>query len=210
MIRVKVCGITRPEDALDAAAAGADFIGMVFAASPRRVVVAAAAEIGAALAAEYPSVGRVGVFVNPEREEIEEAAAAASLTHLQIHGRPPGGGALPLPWIAALALAGPEDARTPDGSPWAILVEPRVEGLSGGTGRPFPWEWARPLVGSRRVFAAGGLDAETVAPLLLVLSPYGVDASSRLERSPGIKDSAKVRAFIDAVRERERKEGPQS
>jgi phosphoribosylanthranilate isomerase len=209
MIRVKICGITRPEDALDAAREGADFIGMVFAESPRRVSVAAAAEIGAALAAAHPTVGRVGVFVSPGRAEVEETAISARLTHVQIHGRPPGGKALPFPWIAALALTGPGDARAPEGAPWAVLVEPKVEGLSGGTGLRFPWEWARPLLATRRVFVAGGLDSETVGPLLRALTPYGVDASSRLEKAPGIKDPAKVRAFIRAVRKHTRKESTQ-
>ncbi len=206
MIRVKVCGITRAEDALHAARSGADLIGMVFAPSPRRVDLAGAGKIVEALSSGWADLGRVGVFVNPTLKEIEEATAAASLTHVQIHGTPPAEGLPRLPWIAAIGLASADDARAPAGNPWAVLVEPRVEGLAGGTGKSFPWEWVRPLLVRGRVFVAGGLDAARVGELLDVLTPFGVDASSGLESEPGIKDPVKVQAFIRTVRAHEEKE----
>jgi phosphoribosylanthranilate isomerase len=203
MIRIKICGITRPEDALHAARSGADLIGMVFAPSPRQVDLVAARRIVAALESGWADLGRVGVFVNPSRAEIEEAAAAASLTHVQIHGALPPEGPPRLPWIAAIALASVDDARPPAGNPWAVLVEPKVPGMTGGTGETFPWEWARPLMDRGRVFVAGGLDAERIGSLLDMLTPFGVDASSRLESEPGIKDPDKVQAFIRAIRAHE-------
>lgn len=200
MIRIKICGVTREEDALHAAALGADLIGMVFARSARRVSVETAARIGAVLEEAYPDVARVGVFVDPSPDDLERAVDESRLTHLQVHGRiperlPPG-----IPWIGAIALSGPQDVRAPSGDPWAILVEPRVEGGAGGTGQVFPWEWARDLIARRRVLIAGGLDADRAADLLRIMRPYGLDASSRLESSPGVKDPQRVRAFIEAVR----------
>ena len=206
MIRIKICGITRPEDALHAARSGADLIGMVFAPSPRRVDPASAGKIVQALESGWADLGRVGVFVNPTLSEIEDATAAASLTHVQIHGTVPAGGLQRLPWIAAIGLARAEDAQPPPGNPWAVLVEPKMPDQAGGTGRTFPWEWVRPLLVRGRVFIAGGLDAERVGALLDVLTPFGVDASSRLESAPGIKDPDKVQAFIRAVRAHEEKE----
>lgn len=206
MIRVKICGITRVADALEAARAGADMIGMVLAPSPRRVSIPMAAEIADALESDFPEVGRVGVFVSATREEIEAATASVRLTHVQIHGGIHDATSA-LPTIVAVALGSPEDARVPEPAPWGLLVEPKVPGLSGGTGQALRWEWARPLLSRHpRLFVAGGLDAREVTKLLPILTPYAVDASSRLEEAPGIKDPGKVRAFIDAVRRFERKE----
>jgi phosphoribosylanthranilate isomerase len=206
VIRVKVCGITRVADALDAARAGANLIGMVLAPSPRRVSLPVAAEISDALARDFPEVERVGVFTNPTYDEIDAALASVRVTHLQIHGRVPVR-TWDLPTIEAIALGSPADARCPEPAPWGLLVEPKVSGLAGGTGRLLRWDWVRPLLSRHpRLFVAGGLDAGAVTALLPLFTPYAVDASSRLEQAPGIKDPEKVRAFIDAVRRFERKE----
>ncbi|MBD3161407.1 MAG: phosphoribosylanthranilate isomerase [Candidatus Latescibacteria bacterium] len=200
MTRVKICGITRTEDALQAAALGADWIGFVMAPSPRRIEPAAVGRIARRLAEAHPAVGRVGVFVDPTVEEIEEAVEAAALTHVQIHGTAPERLPAGIPWIAALGLTGPEGAAVPPGDPWGLLVEPRIDGRMGGTGQTFPWDWARPLAAFPRLFVAGGLDAERVTALLRVLRPFAVDASSRLETAPGVKDPGKLEAFFTAVR----------
>lgn len=208
MIRVKVCGIRREEDAIAAAEAGADLIGFVFAESPRQVDAAAASAIARRLEREFPACGRVGVFVDPASESVERAAEAARLTHVQIHGRAPRSLPAGTLWIAAVGIAGPDEAVLPDGpQPWGMLVEPRVPGLAGGTGSAFPWVWVKPLVERTRLFVAGGLDAGRVAALLKEMRPYAVDASSRLETRPGEKDPHKVRAFIEAVRAAEKNGG---
>lgn len=215
MIRVKICGITRMEDAITSAAAGADLVGFVLAPSARRADLKAVGEISRRLRREWPRVARVGVFVDPSPDEIARAAEEADLTHVQIHGRIPTPMPADRPWIAALALATAEDAAgaaafagPADGAaPWALLVEPKDAQLAGGTGRTLPWAWAAPLVARHRVIIAGGLDADRVSPLLGRLTPYGVDASSRLEVAPGIKDPAKIRAFVAAVRAKEKERG---
>jgi phosphoribosylanthranilate isomerase len=207
MIRVKVCGITNVDDALQAAWAGADLLGFIFAPSPRRVTPQTARAIAEHLEGPFPHVARVGVFVDPSAAEIASIVEEGCLTHVQIHGRAP----LPLPvdrpWIAACPVGAESDAQVPPGEPWAVLFETKVEGLHGGTGQVFPWEWVRSLCERARVFVSGGLDAERVAALLATITPFGVDASSRLEREPGIKDPAKVRAFVDAVRAHEARQG---
>ncbi len=210
MTLVKVCGITRIEDATAAAEAGADLVGFVFAASPRRAEPAAVRGISERLARDHPRLGRVGVFVDPSRDDLARTAREALLTHIQIHGAVPSPLPSGLPWIGAVSIGSREDAARIAGEAeeaWALLLDARDPRQAGGTGRTFPWEWAAPIVVRRRVIVAGGLDAENVGSLLDRLAPFGVDASSRLETSPGIKDPAKVRAFIRAVRRREGRAG---
>jgi phosphoribosylanthranilate isomerase len=185
---------------MHAAGAGTDYIGFIFAPSPRRVAIRQAATISAQLEDRFPGIGRVGVFVEPDQDELITTAASTGLTHVQIYGSLPKRRPESLPCIAAVRAGAPGEVRIPDGDPWAVLVEPRVAGKTGGTGRSFPWEWVEPLLSQTRVFVAGGLDAAAVAALLQVVTPFGVDASSGLERSPGVKDPEKVRAFIEAVR----------
>lgn len=207
MIRIKICGITRLADALTAGWAGADMIGYVFAPSPRRIDLREAGLISEKLDRLIPFLGRVGVFVDPSPTELVDAVETALVTHLQIHGRVPDSLPDEIPWIKALSLASEEDTRLPEEDPWAVLVEPKVEGLRGGTGQILPWRWVTPLIDKARVFVAGGLDAEAVASLLKSVHPFGVDASSALESSPGVKDPRKVTDFIAAVRSLEPKKG---
>lgn len=200
MTRVKICGLTRLQDAFTAAEAGADFVGFVFAPSPRRADPAATRALSIALDDAFPHLGRVAVFVHPRRDEVVETVEQAHCTHAQIHGPVPDGLPESLPVIAVQALGAPEDAVLPERGRWGLLVEPKVEERTGGTGQVFPWAWARPLLAHPRLFLAGGLDAERVIALLGVLRPFAVDASSRLELEPGVKDPERVVAFIRAVR----------
>jgi len=203
MILVKICGLTRLSDALHAASAGADLLGFVFAPSPRQADPQAVGAMASQLKGSFPRVGRVGVFVDPGEDELARICEQADLTHAQIYGTRPVQLPKGLPWIAAVALTGAGEAVVPLGDPWAVLLEPGKVGQGGGTGRTFPWEWARPWIQRTRVLIAGGLDADRVPELLQSVVPFGVDASSRLEREPGIKDPAKVEAFIQAVRREE-------
>jgi phosphoribosylanthranilate isomerase len=200
MIQVKVCGITRVEDAFLAAEAGADLVGFIFAASPRQIAAAAARTISERLGDRFHHLGRVGVFVNPTAAELSRTAEAALLTHIQVYGALPAEPPQGLRVICALPVARQEDLAVPAREPWAVLVEPKIPGRTGGTGQRFPWAWLSPFVSKVRLFVAGGLDAESVVDLLSTITPFGVDASSGLERAPGVKDPAKVRAFVQAVR----------
>lgn len=200
MIRVKICGVTRVADALHAARAGADAIGLNFAAvSPRRVSVAQAAEIAAALPA---SVCRVGIFVDADRAAIAAVLAAVPLDALQFHGDE--APALCAGWdrktIKAVRVRGPETlAAARDYAVDFLLADAWVPGQAGGTGQRVPLDWLRD-VARERLILAGGLTPDTVADAVRAVRPAGVDVASGVETAPGIKDPEKVERFIANAR----------
>jgi phosphoribosylanthranilate isomerase len=182
---IKICGITRREDAEAAVEAGASALGFIFyPQSPRYVTSAKAAELGKGLA-----VCKVGVFVDETPAAIEAAMSAARLDVAQIYGgtAPDGVRAWKafrmIPGFGALAIDGAE----------AIVLDGPTNGIS------FDWSSARNVYD--KVIVAGGLDASNVAAAIRLARPWGVDASSRLESAPGIKDHARVRRFIHAAQE---------
>lgn len=204
---VKICGVTSKEDARLAADAGADAVGLVFwPGSPRHVDVATARGITAVLP---PFVLRVGVFVNADRETLARIAEEAGLDLLQLHGDEPPEALENLPRRALKSIRvgpgfAPAEAERYAGSAAGLLLDTRVEGTPGGTGRAFDWSLARGLK-ERCGFLvlAGGLTPETVGEAIRAVRPHGVDVSSGVESSPGRKDPLKVRAFVEAVRSAE-------
>ncbi len=201
-VRSKICGITRIEDALAAVDAGADAIGLVFyAKSPRAVNVQQARAIIAALP---PFVTTVGLFVNASRCELGEILDAVPLDLLQFHGdeTPADCEGYHRPWIKALRVkAGDDIAASCKAYAGAsgILLDTYVEGVPGGTGEAFDWSLV-PKDLSKPIILAGGLSATNVAQAIAQVHPYAVDVSGGVEQSKGIKDHAKIRAFIQAVR----------
>lgn len=201
--RVKICGITRLEDALSAVAQGADALGFVFyAKSPRAVTPEQAAAI---LAQLPPFVSSVGLFVNAPPQEIDATLERAPLDLLQFHGEESARdcAAFSRPYIKAIRMAPEvnlaEQARRYSQAR-ALLLDTYVAGVQGGTGQRFDWSripenFAKPLV------IAGGLDAENVAEVIQQARPYAVDVSGGVEAAKGIKDPAKISAFMRAVRE---------
>lgn len=201
--RIKVCGITRPEDAVAAAAAGADAVGVVFAPSPRQVTAARAAEVLSALPDE---VRRVGVFVNPSLEEVAEAVELARLDMVQLHGEesPEFCVAVGMP-VAKAVRVGPDfDSAMIEpyrGAITLLLLDTYVPGVAGGTGLPFGWhELAGRLPSTAPIAVGGGLRSYNVAEAIRVLRPFAVDVSSGVEASPGIKDVRLMEAFVAEVR----------
>ena len=201
---MKVCGITSPGDAVAAAEAGADAIGLVFwPRSPRVVTIEQARAIGDALP---PFVVRVGVFVDAGRDEMARVADAARLDLLQLHGDEPPEALDDLPRRALKAVRvgdgfAPADALRYEGRAAGLLLDTKAPGAPGGTGRAFDWSLARGVrERSRFLLLAGGLTPENVRTALDAVRPAGVDASSSLESAPGKKDHARVRAFVEAVR----------
>lgn len=196
-----------PQIAAAAADAGADAVGLIFAPSRRRVSVEQAAAVVATLP---PFVARVGVFVNAPPTDVAAAARAVPLDLVQLHGEEPpetvaalrGQG---LRVIKALRVADrldPEDLeRYPAAA--AVMLDTRVDGQAGGSGRPFTWEVARGMSDRFTIILSGGLRAENVAEALAIVRPYGVDVSSGVE-TDGRKDPDKIRHFIDKVRRWER------
>lgn len=201
-VRSKICGITRVEDALAAAAAGADAIGLVFyAKSPRAVSVEQAQQIIAALP---PFVTTVGLFVDMPRPELQQILAQVPLDLLQFHGdesveQCEGYGR---PYIKALRVKAGDDiaalmAQYPSAS--GVLLDTFVEGVPGGTGLAFDWSLV-PAELPKPVILAGGLTPDNVATAIDRVRPYAVDISGGVESAKGIKDADKVRAFIRAAR----------
>lgn len=201
-VRVKICGITRVEDALAAAAAGADAIGLVFyAKSPRAVDIEQARAI---LAALPPFVTTVGLFVDAERNELERILASVPLDLLQFHGDESVQQceAFGRPYIKALRVKAGDDiaaqvARYP--SAQGILLDAYVEGVPGGTGEAFDWSLI-PQALSQPLILAGGLRPDSVAEAVSRVRPYAVDVSGGVEASKGVKDVEKIGAFIRAAR----------
>ena len=198
---VKICGITRFEDAALAARLGAAWVGFVFwPRSPRFVDPAAAADI---LAGLPPHVVGVGVFVDQAIEEVNATAARVGLGAVQLHGDEPAAACARCKWrvIKAVRLS-PE--RTPEavGAIWpraTVLVDAFDPVRMGGTGRLVDWTLAARIARRRRTILSGGLGAENVGEALRRVAPYGLDVSSGVEARPGIKDPERMRAFFDAV-----------
>ncbi|HUT37542.1 MAG TPA: phosphoribosylanthranilate isomerase [Planctomycetota bacterium] len=202
MVRVKVCGICRPEDALAAAEAGADAIGLVFAESPRRVGVAQAQAI---LAALPPFVTPVALFVNESPATILTKCELLGIRTVQLHGDEPPDVARALGGlcvIKAFRISGEADLEALTGYPAAAyLLDSKVAGRRGGTGVALDWALAARAVGLGRIILAGGLTPDNVAEAICRVRPYGVDVSSGVESAPGVKDAAKLRAFVAAARD---------
>lgn len=200
-VKVKICGLTSVADALTAAEAGADMIGLMFyPKSPRHIDLATAADISRALP---PHIMRVGVFVNPEPAVVMEAIAACGLNLLQFHGQeePDFCTSFGLMSVKALrvqdaaSLTALENYQTD-----AFLLDAYSQAGLGGTGEKFNWDLAIEAKRyGRPIFLAGGLTPENIAGAVAQVQPFAVDVSSGVESAPGKKDPAKVRAFIQAA-----------
>lgn len=200
--RVKICGITRAEDGLAAVAAGADAIGLVFEEnSPRYVSVEHARAIVAALP---PYITAVALFVDAKAAHIEGVLNRVSVNLLQFHGKetPDQCRRFGRPYVKAVRMRDGVDPRAyaSDFSDAAgLLLDTYAHGPVGGTGETF--DWARvPREVAKPVILAGGLTPDNVSEAIMAVGPYAVDVSSGVERSKGIKDAAKIAAFISAVR----------
>ena len=218
MAWIKICGTTNLDDALAATEAGANALGFVFAPSPRRISPRDAARITAALPAK---VEKLGVFVNQSVDLVLDTVEKAGLTGVQLHGEEDVRYARQLQQkngqlriIRAISLRDVGDGKgkglavaTQEEAARifsALLLDSGSGSRRGGTGSTFGWQEAAPMA---RLFAkkfpliiAGGLNAENVAKALRIFQPWGVDVVSGVERAPGEKDPAKLRAFIAAVR----------
>ena len=184
-MRIKVCGITRREDALVAAEAGASAIGFIFyPQSPRYIAPERAAVLGEGL-----DLWKVGIFVDETSAAIEAVMRAAHLDVAQIYG---GGAPAGARFWKAYRVADSFDGWRGEGAE-AVFLDSAKNGLS--------FDWKLALNAAPKVIVAGGLDASNVAEAIRIAEPWGVDSSSKLESAPGIKDHDKVRAFVKAARE---------
>jgi len=201
MIRIKICGITNSEDALHAAACGADALGFVFYdKSPRAVTPEQVRQIVAELT---PFVTTVGLFVNEAPEKIRQISDFCGLDVLQLHGDegPEQCVYPPRRVLKALRVKGEESlVGLDDFQVSALLLDAWRPDSYGGTGHVCDWQLAERVAARRRVILAGGLTPDNVAEAIRRVRPYGVDVSSGVESAPGQKDPERVAAFIRNAR----------
>lgn len=201
---IKICGITRSEDARAAAALGVDALGAVFyPPSPRAV------EIGdlARIFADVPdSVLRTALFVNPERSEVEKVLASGYIDRLQFHGDEQRSfcNSFAVPYFKALRVGGgldvlPAIAEYSDAE--LIFLDSFDKKAPGGTGKTFDWSIAKQAVeqSGQHIVLAGGLDPDNVADAVEQVSPFGVDVSTGVESSPGIKCAQRLKEFVQGA-----------
>ena len=202
MVFVKICGVTRVEDALECVEAGADAVGINFhERSPRHCRLEVARAIVEAVADRAVTVG---VFVDRSYEEIVALRERVGFRLAQLHGsESPELLKRLLPHAyKAIRVRGDFAARQAgDYGGETILLDAYVPGIAGGTGKTFDWAVAARVAATRRVILAGGLEPQNVSRAIARVTPYGVDAASGVESAPGKKDLNLVRAFIDAAKQ---------
>ena len=206
MLRVKICGLTTPQDAVAAIEFGANALGFNFyPGSKRHIRLETAADWIAALPR---SVEKIAILVNPSWDEATAAARTAGITALQLHGAEPPEFCRQLReegirFEKAIPVTDADSvADLPDFFTRTLLLDSGGAGEFGGSGRVFPWEIARDFVQSNpplRVVLAGGLTPENVAEAVALVRPFGVDVTSGVESTPGRKDYGLMRAFIAAA-----------
>ncbi len=199
--RVKICGITRPQDLQVAVAAGADALGFVFAAGSPRVLTA---EQAAELARQVPAfVSRVGLFLDQDFAAVSRVLDRVPLSLLQFHGREPADfcRSFGRPYIKALGMASAPEfdaAQREYRDAAALLLDSHRAGEAGGTGRTF--DWAGIPASERPLVLAGGLTPENVREAVRHVRPWAVDVSSGVEDAPGVKNAERIQKFIDEAK----------
>jgi phosphoribosylanthranilate isomerase len=202
MMRVKICGITRIEDAVIATDLGAFALGFVFwPGSPRCIDEEAARVIVDSLPAD---VLKVGVFVNQPIDDVRRISAAAALNVVQLHGDEPAEYVRDVdqPVFKALPVNETFTIERLDGIPndVTVLLDAHDPVKRGGTGRTIDWSLAAAAAARRPVILSGGLTPDNVGAAVDAVHPFGIDVSSGVEQSPGVKDPGRLRALFDAVR----------
>lgn len=201
-VRVKICGLTRPEDVDAASDAGADALGFVFTPRSKRFLDR---DIARELVNRVPAfVARVGLFMDQDADAVEHVLERVPLSLLQFHGSEPPAfcARFGLPYIKALSMAGHReaDAAAGYGDAAAFLLDSHEPGAAGGTGKTFDWDSVPAL--PRPIVLAGGLKPGNVARAVRTVRPWAVDVSSGVEDAPGIKNADKIIEFIqEASRE---------
>ena len=194
---VKICGITRADDAAAAVECGARALGIVFwPGSPRCLDPYRARAIAATLP---PFVTTVGVFVNQPADYVSHVARLVRLGAVQLHGDETADyvARIAAPAIKAVTVGDPQLSAWP--SRTLLLVDVHDPEKRGGTGRTVDWSAAARIAAQRRVLLAGGLTPENVAEAIACVRPFGIDVSSGVEKSPGVKDHGRLRALFEAV-----------
>ena len=212
MTKVKICGISDKKHAIAAIEAGADFIGMVFAESVRRVTPEQAKEIVDAIRQAGTTVKTVGVFVNMPADEVNRIARDCDLDMVQLSGDESWEYCIDIekPVIKAIHMQAQRDDTdqiaifgvdhiSDNDNVYIILLDTHVEGKYGGTGMSFDWKLAKSISAEYPIIVAGGLEPTNVKKAIEKMKPWGVDVSSGVE-TDGEKDIAKIKKFIDEAK----------
>lgn len=205
MTRIKICGITREDDALRAAELGADFLGFIFVReSPRFVAPERARDIAAAVRDKHGESAPklVGVFYDHGPDYIRELASVATLDLAQLHGSEPDDdiAALDLPVIKSLRVGDtlPDTHAAPTAA-W-LLFDTFDERRAGGTGRRFDWSLLAMYQRTKPFFLSGGLGPDNIVAAVTLVRPDAIDLSSGVESEPGVKDHAKLQKLFERIR----------
>jgi len=200
-VRVKICGVTRLEDALAAARLGADALGFNFWPRSKRFIAPDAA--GAIVRQLPPGIATFGVFVDPTHDEVLRAVATSGVGAVQLHGDEPPAlcASLPIPVVKAIRVGGPNDlAQLASYEVRAFLLDTRSAGY-GGSGLRFDWSLATEVARELPILLAGGLTPENVAEAVRTVRPLAVDVASGVEAEPGVKDAIRMELFIRRAKE---------
>jgi phosphoribosylanthranilate isomerase len=196
---VKVCGITRPEDAEAAIDLGADLLGLNFwPGSPRAIDRARGREIAAATCG---GITLVGVFVDQDPSEVEEIAAEVGLALVQLHGREPAEIVARFAGRALRVVRGTPDRDEASATPqaWGFLADTPHARLAGGSGESWDWRPVAPWAAGKPVLVAGGIGPENLGAALAATGAAGIDVNSRVESAPGIKDRARLARLFEEI-----------
>lgn len=209
--KVKICGVTLADDAARVAASGADYIGLNFWPKSKRYLAPERGSLIAGVARSNGAIQVVGVFVDADLDEVTAVTSQVDLDIIQLHGdeHPEDVAAIAAvikrPVWKAIAIGGPKDIEHLDAWPVEALLLDTPSTGKGGSGRTFDWTLARAArqrYGALKLALAGGLDASNVGAAIDAVEPWAVDVASGVEIGPGVKDAAKVTAFVAAVRGR--------
>lgn len=202
---IKICGITQSSDAIAAVDSGADAVGLVFYHKSVRAI--SPGQIGSIVKGINGQSKVVALFVDPNVAEVEMVLDSNYIDMLQFHGAetPEFCASFGLPYMKAVAVKNAEDVRrsiAPYDSADLILLDSYSDKVPGGTGKVFDWDIAKAIVetSDSKIVIAGGLNPENVQSAVSIINPFGIDVSSGVESSYGIKDSKKVKAFITGAR----------
>lgn len=195
---VKICGITNAQDALDAIELGADALGFLFAESPRKISASTASEIVKQLPANFLTIG---VFRDQEAREVIDTVGEVGLLGAQMHGRESVAEVAEVSqhveWVAKSVIAGSQEALKADEFGTSLIL---VDSANPGTGTSYDLNLLQQIPKALRLILSGGLTVTNVGESIKVVSPWGVDVSSGVETSPGVKDRTKMRDFITNAR----------
>jgi len=199
-VKIKICGLTRAEDVEAAIKAGADAVGFVFTASPRRISIDTAKRLSGYVPRGVLSVG---LFLDQDRSEIEQVVSAVPLDILQFHGceTEQECSFFNMPWLKAVAMENAESLKRAErdfSGASGLLLDSHSKGKRGGSGKLFDWSLSKPV--DKPVWLAGGLNPDNVGEAIHAVRPYAVDVSSGVETQPGIKAATRMNAFVQAVR----------